>query len=175
LQTLGRVPDQFGTDGVFDPLQFVVDGGQRYRDVNGLIYIGGVDRVVSAGDHQTHQVDRGGEEQFARVLLVRLPLEQLVQVARTQSVFEEGARAHDVASATAQQEFVRKTRTIAGMFQLVARERWLLNPLRNRLWFETISHKVLRLALPALHAALLVSTIALADAVAAVKSRVCAA
>ena len=79
-------------------------------------------------------------------------------------VFEPDARAHDVASATAKQEFVRKTRTIAGTFQLVARERWLLNPLRNRLWFETISHKVLRLALPALHAALLLSTLALADA-----------
>jgi GT2 family glycosyltransferase len=78
-------------------------------------------------------------------------------------VFEPDARAHDLASATAKQEFVRKTRTIAGMFQLLARETWLLNPLRNRLWFETVSHKVLRLSLPMLHAALLISTIALAD------------
>ena len=41
-------------------------------------------------------------------------------------VFEPEARAHDCASATARQEFVRKTRTIAGMFQLLAREGWLL-------------------------------------------------
>jgi biofilm PGA synthesis N-glycosyltransferase PgaC len=79
-------------------------------------------------------------------------------------VFEPDARAHDSASATARQEFVRKTRTIAGMFQLLARETWLLNPFGNRLWFETVSHKVLRLALPMLHASLLVSNVALADA-----------
>jgi cellulose synthase/poly-beta-1,6-N-acetylglucosamine synthase-like glycosyltransferase len=79
-------------------------------------------------------------------------------------VFEPGARAHDTASATARQEFVRKTRTIAGMFQLLSREGWLLNPFSNRLWLETVSHKVLRLALPMLHAAFLVSNVALADA-----------
>jgi len=79
-------------------------------------------------------------------------------------VFEPEARAHDTASATARQEFVRKTRTIAGTFQLLSREAWLLNPVSNRLWFETMSHKVLRLALPMLHAAFLVSTAALADA-----------
>jgi cellulose synthase/poly-beta-1,6-N-acetylglucosamine synthase-like glycosyltransferase len=78
-------------------------------------------------------------------------------------VFEPNARALDRASSTARQEFVRKTRTIAGMFQLIAREGWLLNPLRNRLWFETISHKVLRLALPMLHASWLLSNVALAD------------
>jgi len=78
-------------------------------------------------------------------------------------VFEPNARALDHASSTARQEFVRKTRTIAGMFQLIAREGWLLNPLRNRLWFETISHKVLRLALPMLHASWLLSSVALAD------------
>ena len=79
-------------------------------------------------------------------------------------VFDPDARAHDAASATARQEFVRKTRTIAGMFQLLSREAWLLNPFTNRLWFETVSHKVLRLALPMLHAAFLVSNVALADA-----------
>jgi cellulose synthase/poly-beta-1,6-N-acetylglucosamine synthase-like glycosyltransferase len=78
-------------------------------------------------------------------------------------IFDPEARAHDSVSATARQEFVRKTRTIAGMFQLLARETWLLNPFSNRLWFETISHKVLRLALPMLHAAFFVSNVALAD------------
>ena len=78
-------------------------------------------------------------------------------------VFEPEARAYDRASSTARQEFVRKTRTIAGMFQLIAREGWLLNPLSNRLWFETVSHKVLRLALPIFHAVLLASNVLLAD------------
>lgn len=75
-------------------------------------------------------------------------------------LFEPGARAYDCA-ATARQEFVRKTRTTAGTFQLFARERWLFHPLRNRLWFETMSHKALRLALPALHAAVLLATLPL--------------
>ena len=78
-------------------------------------------------------------------------------------VFEPEARAYDGASSTALQEFVRKTRTIAGMFQLMAREGWLLNPLQNRLWFETISHKVLRVALPMFHVSVLASNIVLAD------------
>jgi cellulose synthase/poly-beta-1,6-N-acetylglucosamine synthase-like glycosyltransferase len=76
-------------------------------------------------------------------------------------LFEPEARAYDRACATAREEFVRKTRTIAGTFQLFAREPWLLNPLRNRLWFETISHKALRLTIPALHAALLGANVSL--------------
>jgi len=48
------------------------------------------------------------------------------------------------------EEFVRKVRTIAGNFQMFARERWMLNPLRNRLWLQTVSHKALRLLGPLL-------------------------
>ena len=78
-------------------------------------------------------------------------------------VFEPGARAHDRVSATAREEFTRRTRTIAGTFQLFARERWLFNPLANRLWLQTISHKALRLMIPALQAVLLASNIWLAQ------------
>jgi cellulose synthase/poly-beta-1,6-N-acetylglucosamine synthase-like glycosyltransferase len=77
-------------------------------------------------------------------------------------LFEPGARAYDSTSATAQQEFARKARTIAGNFQLFTRERWLFNPLRNRLWFETLSHKGLRLTLPLLHVTLLAANVAAA-------------
>jgi biofilm PGA synthesis N-glycosyltransferase PgaC len=76
-------------------------------------------------------------------------------------LFEPRARAYDRA-ATARQEFVRKARTTAGAFQLFARERWLFNPRHNRLWFETMSHKALRLTLPALHAAVLLAPLPLA-------------
>lgn len=65
-------------------------------------------------------------------------------------LFEPGARAYDRAAATAAEEFARKVRTIAGNFQLLARERWLLNPFRNRLWFQTVSHTGLRLLTPLL-------------------------
>ena len=77
-------------------------------------------------------------------------------------LFEPRARAYDSASATAQHEFVRKARTIAGTFQLFSRELWLFNPRRNRLWLETMSHKALRLALPVLHATLFVASAVLA-------------
>jgi len=96
------------------------------------------------------------------IAAVAIPLSIMRQGYRV--VFEPNARAFDGASETAKQEFVRKTRTIAGMFQLISREGWLLNPLNNRLWFETVSHKVLRLALPLLHVAVLAANIALADA-----------
>jgi cellulose synthase/poly-beta-1,6-N-acetylglucosamine synthase-like glycosyltransferase len=71
-------------------------------------------------------------------------------------VFDPAARAYDRASSTARQEFARKARTIAGNFQLFARERWLFDPRCNRLWFATMSHKALRLAIPLLHVAVLV-------------------
>ncbi len=66
-------------------------------------------------------------------------------------LFEPGARAYDRAAATTAEEFSRKVRTIAGNFQLFARERWVLNPVENRLWLGTVSHKGLRLFLPLLH------------------------
>lgn len=73
-----------------------------------------------------------------------------IRVARRgyRVLFEPAARAYDGAAATATQEFKRKVRTIAGNFQLFSRERWLLNPLRNRLWLQTVSHKGLRLLSP---------------------------
>ena len=78
-------------------------------------------------------------------------------------LFEPNAHAFDCTSTTARQEFARKARTIAGTFQLLSRERWLFDPSRNRLWFETLSHKALRLTIPILHVALLLANIAAAD------------
>jgi glycosyltransferase involved in cell wall biosynthesis len=91
---------------------------------------------------------------------VLIPLRIVQQGYRV--VFEPAARAFDSTSTTAQQEFGRKARTIAGTFQLFARERWLFDPRRNRLWFATMSHKGLRLLLPALHAGALAANIAAA-------------
>ena len=63
-----------------------------------------------------------------------------VRIARRgyRVLFEAQARAYDVTVAL-RAEFARKTRTIAGTFQLFARESWLLNPFRSRLWFEALS------------------------------------
>jgi biofilm PGA synthesis N-glycosyltransferase PgaC len=91
---------------------------------------------------------------------VLIPLRIVRQGFRV--LFEPGARAFDSASASARQEFSRKARTIAGNFQLFSRERWLCDPRRNRLWFAALSHKGLRLTIPLLHLALLLSNVAAA-------------
>ena len=65
-------------------------------------------------------------------------------------LFEPGARAYDRPATTAREEFTRKVRTIAGNFQLFARQPWLLHPARNPLWLRTLSHKGLRLIGPLL-------------------------
>jgi len=78
-------------------------------------------------------------------------------------LFEPGARAHDQVPAKTREEFTRKVRTIAGNFQLFARERWILNPFQNRLWFQTISHKGLRLLSPVFLSAVFGSNLFLLD------------
>ena len=77
-------------------------------------------------------------------------------------VFEPRARAFDCAARTSREEFVRKVRTIAGTLQLFARERWLWNPRANRLWFQAIAHKLLRILCPLFLVAMLVSSAVLA-------------
>jgi poly-beta-1,6-N-acetyl-D-glucosamine synthase len=77
-------------------------------------------------------------------------------------LFEPVACAWDRAAAKAREEFARKVRTLAGNFQLFARERWLLDPRQNRLWLQAVSHKGLRLLTPLLHGAALAANVALA-------------
>jgi poly-beta-1,6-N-acetyl-D-glucosamine synthase len=88
-----------------------------------------------------------------------------MQVVRTghRVLFEGHARAFDRPSASGREEFTRKMRTITGLFQLFAAHPWLLSPLSNRLWLQTISHKALRLCGPVLLIAALASSAALAD------------
>jgi biofilm PGA synthesis N-glycosyltransferase PgaC len=76
-------------------------------------------------------------------------------------VIEPEARAYDAPYAIAGQEFTRKVRTLAGNFQLFARERWLFNPFRNRLWWQTMSHKALRLLIAPLQITLIAANVAL--------------
>jgi hypothetical protein len=87
-----------------------------------------------------------------------------VRIARRgyRVVFEPLARACVGSPATAREEFARKVRTLAGTFQILSRERWLFNPVKNRLWWQTISHKVLRLFIPAFQVALFAANVALA-------------
>jgi len=66
-------------------------------------------------------------------------------------VFEPAARAFDDVASPGR-DYARMVRTLAGNFQLFARERWLLDPRQNRLWVQALSHKGLRLLGPVLHA-----------------------
>jgi len=91
---------------------------------------------------------------------VLIPLQ--ISRAGYRVVFEPAARAYDVAASSGC-EFARKARTIAGNFQLFARELWLFNPRRNPLWFETLSHKALRLSIPVLHVGLIAANLALLE------------
>lgn len=61
--------------------------------------------------------------------------------------FVPEAEAHDAAFED-DREFKRKARTLAGNYQLFALLPALLSPLSNRIWFETMSHKIMRLCAP---------------------------
>jgi len=63
------------------------------------------------------------------------------------SVIDDRARVWDVWPETSGAEFHRKVRTLAGNYQLLWKEPWLLGR-TNRLRFQLISHKLTRLAVP---------------------------
>jgi cellulose synthase/poly-beta-1,6-N-acetylglucosamine synthase-like glycosyltransferase len=79
-------------------------------------------------------------------------------------VFEERAIAFDRAAADAAAESVRKTRTLAGNYQILAHEPRLLVPIVNPVWLQYASHKIGRLLVPWALVALLVSSALLAAA-----------
>jgi hypothetical protein len=72
--------------------------------------------------------------------------------------FVAEAEAHDAAFED-DREFKRKARTLAGNYQLFARMPRLLIPFVNRIWFETFSHKIMRLLAPWLLLLLAVATV----------------
>lgn len=67
--------------------------------------------------------------------------------SRKRIVLSADAEAYDEAYAD-EQEFGRKVRTLAGNYQLLAKLPWLLSPFKNPVWFQLVSHKILRLVCP---------------------------
>jgi hypothetical protein len=61
-------------------------------------------------------------------------------------IFEEKARAYD-RTAALEDEFRRKVRTLAGVYQIMRFYPELLGP-GNRMWIHFLSHKVARLLMP---------------------------
>jgi glycosyltransferase involved in cell wall biosynthesis len=63
-------------------------------------------------------------------------------------VHEKRAIAYDTLPHKPADEFRRKVRTLAGNFQLAVRLHGVLLPWRNPVWFQFVSHKLLRLLVP---------------------------
>jgi len=76
-------------------------------------------------------------------------------------IFEEAARAHDVATESATREFARKVRTLTGNYQLCQLMPRVLVP-NNVLLFQFYSHKLMRLASPMFFLILLATNLILA-------------
>lgn len=85
---------------------------------------------------------------------VAIPM--LIAMSGKRVVFEGAAVAYDKPSDDFRREYARKVRTLAGNFQLCRLYPALLNPLKNRIWLQFVSHKLLRLLGPWLMTALLV-------------------
>jgi poly-beta-1,6-N-acetyl-D-glucosamine synthase len=64
------------------------------------------------------------------------------------AILEPTARVYDQVSSSARAEFARKTRTLAGNYQLFRHLRWALNPFNGAVAWQFFSHKVLRLFVP---------------------------
>ncbi len=91
---------------------------------------------------------------------VVIPMQICMQGYRV--VFEENARAFDVPPTSGLQEWVRKVRTLAGNWQLFAIRPEFFHPVRNPVFFQFISHKILRLVAPFCLLLLLISSFLLA-------------
>ncbi len=83
----------------------------------------------------------------ADTILDDLFVPMTVRLAGKRVVLVDEAIAYDVVADDGR-EFARKARTLAGNYQLFARMPRLLFPLANPSWFETTSHKLMRLACP---------------------------
>lgn len=82
------------------------------------------------------------------ILLDDVLIPMNIVLAGYRTVFDSKALAYDIVSKDMAQEKGRKIRTLAGNWQLIARYRTLLNPFKNPIFFQYISHKVLRLLVP---------------------------
>jgi cellulose synthase/poly-beta-1,6-N-acetylglucosamine synthase-like glycosyltransferase len=77
---------------------------------------------------------------------VVIPMGIAVQGYRV--LFDSAALAYDAQTLEPKRERVRKQRTLAGNYQMLFRHPGWLLPWRNRLWWQLISHKYLRLTGP---------------------------
>ena len=91
---------------------------------------------------------------------VLAPMQAVLAGARV--IFEGSARAFDRVSPIGKAEFQRKTRTLAGNYQLLRLQPRLLLPFVNPVWLQFVSHKLGRLVVPYALCAVFVSSAVLA-------------
>jgi cellulose synthase/poly-beta-1,6-N-acetylglucosamine synthase-like glycosyltransferase len=91
-----------------------------------------------------------------------IPMRIVLQGYRV--IFVRSAQAFDWTAQSAGHEFARKVRTLTGNFQALMFEKALLNPRKNRVLFQMVSHKVTRLLAPYFMILALVSNLFLAHA-----------
>jgi biofilm PGA synthesis N-glycosyltransferase PgaC len=91
---------------------------------------------------------------------VFLPMHVARQGARV--IFDGRARAWDIPDLGGKREFQRKVRTLTGNYQLLQIAPWILSG-QNPLRFRFVSHKLLRLIVPFALAAMLVSSLFVAQ------------
>ena len=89
---------------------------------------------------------------------VEIPLHILWKGFRV--ILEPKAHALDLASSDIKLEFRRKSRTLTGNFQLFTRNLWILSPIKNRIFIQSLSHKLFRLVIPYALLLLLITSLA---------------
>lgn len=73
------------------------------------------------------------------------------------AIFDYKAKIYDSVAKNTREEFIRKTRTLAGNFQLFLYLREFFNPFKDKIGWQFFSHKFLRLIAPFLLVSILVS------------------
>ncbi|RUM94597.1 MAG: glycosyltransferase family 2 protein, partial [Thiothrix sp.] len=63
-------------------------------------------------------------------------------------ILVDGAELYDAVQEDPKKEKQRKIRTLSGNYQSFARNAWLFNPVKNPVWIQFVSHKVMRLLIP---------------------------
>jgi cellulose synthase/poly-beta-1,6-N-acetylglucosamine synthase-like glycosyltransferase len=86
----------------------------------------------------------------AQTILDDVVIPMQVVSAGYRCLFEPAAMAFDQPSDSTAKEAIRKRRTVAGAAQLMVNHPAWLWPRRNPIWFEFVSHKLLRLVSPLL-------------------------
>lgn len=90
---------------------------------------------------------------------VYIPMKIVEQGYR--AVFDKRAKVYDKIFVDTSAEFLRKTRTLAGNYQLFFYLRGLFNPFKGKIAWQFLSHKFLRLIVPFLLILLFISSIKL--------------